>query len=161
MPKIDINALPALSGTSYPSPYDRVVKGRSKKILGDAAGLDQFGVNLTRLAPGAASAHRHWHQNEDEFVFIVEGEGVLVEDDGETTLRAGAAAAFKAGVANGHQIVNRSERDVVFLEIGTRSRDDVSTYSDPGVDLQMRKIDGAWKPHRKNGDPFPQKDKGD
>lgn len=151
MPKIDLTAIPVLSGTIYPSPYDQAVEGRSKQLLGDAGGLDQFGVNLTRLAPGAASAHRHWHAKEDEFIYIVSGQAVLVEDDGETSMHAGEAATFKAGVASGHHLVNRSGEDVVYLEVGTRSHDDVSSYTDPEIDLQMRKIDGAWVPHKKNG----------
>jgi uncharacterized cupin superfamily protein len=86
-------------------------------------------VNYTRLRPGAASALRHWHEREDELVFVLEGELVLVEDGGETVLRAGDAAAFKAGVANGHHLVNRSERDALLLEIGTRSTAEVAHYS--------------------------------
>ncbi len=115
MPKIDISALPLRTGTGYPEPLRDMVKGRERKALGDAAGLTQFGVNYTRLKPGAASAHRHWHETEDELVYVLEGELVLVEDDGETTLRAGDAAAFKAGVDNGHHLVNRSGRDALLL----------------------------------------------
>ena len=154
MPKIDLEALPSIEGTVYPSPYDQIVKGRSKRVLGDAAGLTQFGVNMTRLKPGAGSSHRHWHAHEDEFIFIVSGEATLVEDDAETILRAGDAAAFKAGVAIGHHLLNRSSADVVYLEVGTRSEKDVSTYSDPHVDLKMIKTDGEWKPFRKNGEPY-------
>src|SRR5262249_6790703 len=108
MPKIDIGSLPIDSRTGYPPPYDRVGLGRERKRLGNAAGLDQFGVNLTTLKPGAASALRHWHEREDEFVYILEGELVLVEDEGETLLTPGAAAGFKAGRPNGHHLVNRS-----------------------------------------------------
>ena len=121
MPKIDIAKMPVDTRTNYPPPFDRVVVGRSRKRLGNAAGLDQFGVNLTTLKPGAASALRHWHEQEDELVFILEGEVVLIEHGGEVVLKPGDAAGFKANAKDGHQLVNRSQRDVVYLEIGTRS----------------------------------------
>src|ERR1700758_938305 len=122
MPKIDIAKPPTDTRVGYPPPLDRVVLGRERKRLGNAVGLDQFGVNLTTLKPGAASALRHWHEQEDEFVYVLEGEVVLIEDGGEPVLKPGDAAGFKANVANGHQLVNRSAQDVVYLEIGTRSR---------------------------------------
>ena len=111
MPKIDIDALPVRTGSGYPAPFDAPCLGRTRRALGDAAGLDQFGVNLQRLAPGAWTSQRHWHTTEDEFVWVLEGEVVLVEDDGETVMRAGDCAAWKAGVENGHHLVNRSDRD--------------------------------------------------
>src|SRR6202167_6183691 len=115
MPKIDIAQVPTETRTGYPAPFARVAVGRQRKRLGNAAGLDQFGVNLTTLKPGAASALRHWHENEDEFVYILEGEVVLVENDGETVLRPGDAAGFKANSGNGHHLVNRTDSDVVLL----------------------------------------------
>src|SRR5688572_28215809 len=118
MPKIDIESVPARTGTGYPKIFAAIAEGRSRKRLGDAAGLDQFGVNLTTLAPGAGTAHRHWHHSEDEFVFVLSGEATLIDDDGETILRGGDAAAFKAGVPNAHQILNKSSSDVMLLEIG-------------------------------------------
>src|ERR1700726_3181587 len=118
MPKIDIAKIPIDTRTGYPPPLDRVVIGRERKRLGNAVGLDQFGVNLTTLTPGAASSQRHWHANEDELVYVLAGEVVLCEDDGETVLRPGDAAGWKAGVANGHCLVNRSAQDAVYLEIG-------------------------------------------
>ncbi|AXS39662.1 cupin domain-containing protein [Breoghania sp. L-A4] len=133
MPKIDIASLPVRTSTGYPGKLAEAVKGRARKQLGDAVGLDQFGVNLTRLAPGAASALKHWHEKEDELVFVLEGEAVLVEGDAETVLKAGEAAGFKANVAVGHCIVNRSDGDVVLLEIGTRSNGERGHY--PGEDL--------------------------
>ena len=149
MPKIDIASLPFDTRTGYPPPYDKIVAGRSRKRLGNAAGLDQFGVNLTTLKPGASSALRHWHELEDEFVFMLEGEVALIENEGETTLRPGDAAGFKAGVANGHHLVNRSDRDAVYLEIGSRRADERAHYSD--VDLAVARIDGAFRYTRKNG----------
>lgn len=142
MPRIDIDAIEWKGGTGYPEQFRDLVQGRERKRLGDAGGLTQFGVNLTRLAPGAGSAHRHWHESEDEFVFILAGEVTLIEDDGETLLRAGDAAAFKAGVANGHHLVNRSAGDVTYLEIGTRAPTDRGTF--PDIDLAFVKdADGA------------------
>jgi uncharacterized cupin superfamily protein len=149
MPKIDIARLPVDRRTGYPPPHDKVVTGRSRKRLGNAVGLDQFGVNLTTLKPGASSALRHWHEKEDEFVFMLEGEVVLVENEGETTLRPGDAAGFKAGVANGHHLVNRSDRDALYLEIGSRLADERAHYSD--VDLAVARIDGAYRYTRKDG----------
>src|ERR1700685_3992705 len=120
MPKIDIAKLPVDSRSTYPEPFSRAVAGRSRKRLGNAAGLDQFGVNLTTLRPGAASALRHWHEREDELVYVLQGGVVLIEGDGETVLKPGDAAGFKADSRNGHQLVNKSDRDVVYLEVGTR-----------------------------------------
>ena len=154
MPKIELASVPTHERTTYPPQYAGMVKGRLKKMLGDAVGLTQFGVNLTRLKPGAASGHRHWHKSEDEFVFVLEGEATLVEDDKQTSLRAGEAAAFKAGAAVGHHLINRSARDVVFIEVGTRAHDDVVTYTDPEVDMLMVKEGGRWIPRRRNGAPY-------
>jgi uncharacterized cupin superfamily protein len=152
MPKIDIPAIQLRTGTGYPEPLSAMVKGRERKALGDAGGLTQFGVNLTRLKPGAASAHRHWHELEDELVYILEGELVLVEDGGETVLGPGDAATFKAGVANGHHLVNRSERDAVVLEIGTRSSHEHCYY--PDVDLVFVSDESGDRYMRKSGEPY-------
>jgi uncharacterized cupin superfamily protein len=151
MPKIDIAKLPVDTGTGYPPPYDRVVAGRARKRLGNAAGLDQFGVNLTTLGPGAASALRHWHECEDEFVYVLEGELVLIEDEGETVLRAGDAAGFKANTRNGHHLVNRSGTPAAYLEIGTRAKHERAEYSD--VDLLAVRDDAGMRFTRKNGEP--------
>jgi uncharacterized cupin superfamily protein len=133
VPKIDIAALPFTPRAGYPPPHDALVAGRSRKRLGDEAGLTQFGVNLAKLAPGAASSLRHWHENQDEFVFLIEGELTLIEDGGESVLRPGDAAGFKAGVADGHNLVNRSDRDAVYLEISARTPRETAHFSD--VDL--------------------------
>ncbi len=111
MPKIDIASVPVRTTTIYPEPFVAAMSGRAKQALGNAAGLDQFGVNLTRLMPGGRSAMNHWHENEDEFVYILQGEAVLVEGESETVLQAGDAAGFKAGVAAGHHLENRTGTD--------------------------------------------------
>jgi uncharacterized cupin superfamily protein len=152
MPKIDIAGLPVDTRTGYPPPYDRVVLGRERKRLGNAAGLDQFGVNLTTLKPGAASALRHWHEKEDEFVYVLEGEVVLIEDNAETILRPGDAAGFKANSGNGHCLVNKSSRDVVYLEIGTRSKHERVDY--PESDLKVVRDDKGMRYTHKNGEPY-------
>ncbi|MGA2891841.1 MAG: cupin domain-containing protein [Xanthobacteraceae bacterium] len=152
MPKIDIGKLPTDSRTNYPAPFDRVVTGRERKRLGNAAGLDQFGVNLTTLKPGAASSLRHCHEQEDELVYLLEGELVLIEDEGETVLRPGDAAGFKADSGNGHQLVNRTERDAVYLEIGTRSKHERVDYAD--VDMLMTRDQTGARYTHKNGAPY-------
>jgi uncharacterized cupin superfamily protein len=152
MPKIDIASLPLDTRTGYPPPYDKLVAGRSRKRLGNAAGLDQFGVNLTRLKPGSASALRHWHENEDELVYVLEGELILVENDGETAMRPGDAAGFKAGVANGHHFVNRSQSDAVYLEIGTRAKRERAHY--PDLDLTAVKDEQGYRYTREDGTPL-------
>jgi uncharacterized cupin superfamily protein len=152
MPKIDIDALPLHRTTGYPAPFDKLVEGRARKRLGRAAGLTQFGVNICTLEPGAASSLRHWHENEDEFVYVLEGEVVLCEDGGETVLSAGEAAAWKAGVPNGHCFVNRSERRAVLIEIGTCAASECAHYSD--VDMMVvRDADGS-RFTRKDGTPY-------
>ena len=153
MPRIDVAAIPVRTGSGYPAELRHVVQGRERQALGDAGGLTQFGVNFTRLRPGAASALRHWHAEEDELVFVLEGELVLVEDEGETVLRAGEAAAFKAGVPNGHHLVNRSDRDACLLEIGSRSGRESVVY--PDVDLMFRSDEGAGRYTRRTGEPYP------
>jgi uncharacterized cupin superfamily protein len=151
MPKIDIDAVPADSRTGYPEPYRKITEGRSRKRLGNVVGLSQFGVNLCRLKPGAASSQRHWHAVEDEFVYVLEGEVVLVTDAGEALLRAGDCAGFKAGVQDGHHLQNRSDREAVVLEVGARSSGDGATY--PDIDL-MLKVGETGYSHR-DGTPYP------
>ena len=135
MPKIDVAALPFVARIGYPPPHDKLVAGRSRKRLGDAADLTQFGVNLTKLGPGAVSSLRHWHDNQDEFVYLLEGALTLIENDGETVLGPGDAAGFKVGVANGHHLVNRTDRDAIYLEVGTRTAHERAHFSD--VDLAV------------------------
>jgi uncharacterized cupin superfamily protein len=152
MPKIDIASVPVDDRTYYPQPFDRVVMGRLRRRLGLAAGLDQFGVNLTTLKPGAASALRHWHEKEDEFVFLLEGEVVLIDDGGETLLKAGDAAGFKANAPNGHHLINKSDRDAVLLEVGTRSKHELVAYAD--VDMQVIRDEAGPRYTHKNGKPY-------
>jgi uncharacterized cupin superfamily protein len=153
MPKIDIVNIKTESATGYPSPYHEAVAGRSRKRLGNAVGLDQFGVNLTTLKPGAWSAQRHWHTSEDELIYMLEGEVVLCEDGGETVLKAGDAAGWKANAPNGHCLINRSERDAVYLEIGTRAKRDRVEY--PDVDMINEKDETGVRYLRKSGEPYP------
>jgi len=150
MPKIDIDKAPTAFGSTYPPPFDAPCRERKRWQLGDVAGLDQFGVNLMRLAPGVWTSQRHWHTAEDEFVWVVSGEVVLVDDDGEHVLRAGDCAGFKAGVPNGHHIQNRSDAEAVLLEVGSRREaEDGCDYPDidmiihPGEDGLCRHRDGT------------------
>ncbi len=140
-PVIDPAALTAETGaTDYPQPFRAEVAGRHRVVLGDPLGLSNFGVNLTRLAPGASSALRHWHSRQDEFVYIVDGELTLVTDAGETPLTAGMCAGFPAGVADGHRLVNRGDGPASYLEVGDRSPGDAIDYADE--DMVWR--DGAY-----------------
>ena len=153
MPKIDIANLKSEEVSGYPEPFRRAVVGRMRKRLGNAVGLDQFGVNLTTLRPGAASAQRHWHAAEDELVYVLSGEVVLCEDGGETVLQAGDAAGFKAGVPNGHCLINRSREDAVYLEIGTRAARERVDY--PDIDMRLERDERGGRFLHKSGEPYP------
>ena len=151
MPKIDIGSAPVRHGTGYPPPYDALGREKRRWKLGDAAGLTQFGVNLLRLGPGQWSAQRHWHAGEDEFVWILEGEVVLVDDAGETVLRSGDCAGFKAGEPDGHHLINRSEQEAVLLEVGTRTPGgDAVDY--PDIDLRIEAGQPGYR--HKDGTPY-------
>jgi len=152
MPKIELANGVLRTSTIYPGPLAGATLGREKMSLGTLANLTQFGVNLTRLKPGAASALRHWHEEEDEFVYILEGAATLIEDKGATILNAGECAGFKAGVANGHQLVNRGAQDVVYLEIGTRAFREHAHY--PDDDLVFTREGKDAKFSHKNGEPY-------
>jgi uncharacterized cupin superfamily protein len=152
MSKIDVSAQKWSQGGNYPEPFASAVAGRSWQSLGDAAGLTQFGANLMRIEPGAASSAHHWHEEEDEFVYMIEGELVLVEDDGETTMRPGDTAGFKAGVASGHHLVNRSDRNAVFLVVGSRAQRERCHY--PDIDLVYEYNNGRFRYTRKSGTPY-------
>jgi len=150
VPKIDIAKAMVRTKGVYPEPWRAITEGREKTGLGDVVGLTQFGVNLTRLKPGAASALRHWHEAEDEFIYVLEGEIMLIEDGSTTVLQRGDAAGFKAGVANGHHLVNKSQRDAVYLEVGTRER---AHY--PDVDLILDRDESGFRFLRRSGEAYP------
>ncbi len=152
MPKIDIAGLKTDTVSNYPEPYRRAVEGRERKRLGNAVGLDQFGVNLTTLKPGAWSSQRHWHEAEDELVYTLKGEVVLCEDGGETVLGPGDAAGWKANAGNGHCLVNRTQRDAVFLEIGTRSKKERVVY--PDIDMRMERDASGPRYLHESGEPY-------
>jgi uncharacterized cupin superfamily protein len=153
LPIIDDPAgLTGRRGTIYPAPFADGFEGRIKRALTEQLGLTQFGVNLTTLEPGAMSSQRHWHAKEDECVYVLEGELVLVTDDGERVLKPGMAAGFPAGEANGHHLVNRSGAPATYLEIGTRSPDEDATYSD--IDMRGEKRDGKFRFFKKSGEPY-------
>ena len=143
--------VPPRASTIYPKPFDQEVEGRLKRALTDRLGLTQFGVNLTTLATGARSSHRHWHVREDECIYVLSGEITLMTDDGDQILSAGAAAGFPAGDGNGHCLVNRSDAPATYLEIGTRSPEEDVTYSD--IDLRAEKRGGVYRFFRKTGEP--------
>jgi uncharacterized cupin superfamily protein len=146
------NVIPRL-GSIYPPPFGDPLAGREKRALGDALELTQFGVNLVTLAPGSWSSQRHWHANEDEFVYILGGEATLITDAGETILGPGMAAGFPAGRSDGHHLVNRSERPVLYLEVGTRAETEEAQYSD--IDMMARRSNGRFVFTRKDGTPYP------
>ena len=133
MPKIDIAAIPERRGCPYPKPFDEPCVDRVRQRLGDAGGLKDFGVNLMRLPPGNWSAQRHWHTHEDEFVYVLEGEVVLVTDAGETVLKPGMVAGFRAGEPNGHHLRNNSNAVARVLEVGTRTKEETARYPDIGM----------------------------
>ena len=152
MPKIDITAVPERIGQGYPPPFDAPCAKRVRQRLGNAGGLTDFGVNLMRLPPGHWSSQRHWHSHEDELVYVLEGELTLVEDGGETVLRAGDCAAFAKSSGDGHHMINRSGAMAVYLEVGSRSPVDLTTCSD--IDMMSSSTDGLFT--HKDGAPYPE-----
>lgn len=143
---------PRTKPSAYPEPFASRMSGREKRQLGDVFGLANFGVNLTRMAPGAISALRHSHATQDEFIYVLEGTPTLVTDAGETLLGPGMCAGFRAGQGDGHQLVNRSDGLVVYLEVGDRSPGDRVDY--PDDDLVAVLENGAWRFRHKNGEPY-------
>lgn len=146
--------LPAELGSSYPTPFDAPCTQRSRRRLGDAFGLEDFGVNVLVLPPGAWSSQRHWHSRDDELVYILEGTPTLVTDAGERVLAPGDVAGFPAGRADGHHLVNNSDAPVKLIEIGARHRDDDTYYSD--IDMQILGSDKSSLFTRRNGEPYEQ-----
>jgi uncharacterized cupin superfamily protein len=158
MPKIDIAKIPVDTVNTYPDPFWQPIKGRERKRLGNAVGLSQFGVNLTTLKPGAWSSQRHWHRNEDEFIYVIEGEIVLCENHGEIVLKSGDAAGWRANGGNGHCLINRTKKDVVYIEVGTRLVNETVVYSD--IDMRLERDKTGARYLRKTGEPYPPRQPG-
>jgi uncharacterized cupin superfamily protein len=144
--------LPARRGSDYPAPHNEPCRDRLRRALGDAFGLSQFGVNLLELPPGTWSSQRHWHERQEEFVYVLEGEVVLVTDEGETTLTPGMTAGFRAGSGNGHHLINRSPTAARVLEVGTRTVEETAHYSD--IDMMVREDADGWGYYTKDGRPL-------
>jgi len=151
-PAIEPSTVEAHTGSGYPAPFDADCARREKRRLGDAFGLTQFGVNLVRLSPGQWSSQRHWHSREDEFAMVLEGELVLVTESSEQTVGPGMVMGFKAGNPDGHHLVNRSDRDAVYLEVGTRDAMDECDY--PDIDMLLRIVGGRDRFVHKDGMPY-------
>lgn len=150
---VALDAPPRTRPSVYPEPFASRMVGREKRPLGELFGLSNFGVILTRLVPGAGSALRHAHARQDEFLYVLEGHPVLITDQGETPLAPGMCAGFRAGTGNGHQLVNRSDRDVLYLEIGDRTPGDAVTYPDDDLKAVLGD-DGKWIFVHKDGTPY-------
>jgi uncharacterized cupin superfamily protein len=138
-PALHADDIQKRTGTGYPPPHDVPCRQRARRRLSDAFGLSQFGANLLELPPGAWSSQRHWHERQDEFVYVLEGEVTLVTNEGETVLKTGMCAGFRAGVANGHHLINRSTAVARVLEVGTRTAEETAHYSD--IDMIYREGD--------------------
>lgn len=151
---IDPKTVEPRHGSGYPAPFDADCTRREKRALGDAFGLTQFGVNMVHLSPGQMSSQRHWHHREDEFAMMLEGEAVLVTDAGEQVVTPGMVMGFKAGVQNGHHLVNRADSVAVYLELGTRGELDEADY--PDIDMLVRAIDGEERFIHKDGTRYPE-----
>ncbi|WP_037501992.1 cupin domain-containing protein [Sphingomonas jaspsi] len=151
MPKVDLESVEASNATGYPPPFDEPVQGRWWKRIAPLAGLTELGASHVVLKPGAWSSQRHWHEAEDELVVMISGEAVLVEDGGETLLRAGDVAAWKAGATDGHHMINRGQDDCVFIAISAGNRAGGGSYSD----IDMKFEDAGY--FHKDGTPYPAK----
>ena len=151
-PALEAMTVTPIVGSPYPEPFKALVGGRERRPLGDAFGLTNFGVNLLRVPPGCASSQRHWHSRQDELVYVLSGELVLVTDAGEQLLTAGMVAGFPAGRADGHHLVNRSARDAVVIEVGDRMPGDEIDYSD--IDMLLRWVGGEERFVRRDGTPY-------
>jgi uncharacterized cupin superfamily protein len=153
-PALDPHTLTALNRSGYPEPYRSRVLPRERRQLGEPLGLTRIGINQTTLPPGKESSMRHWHTHEDEFVYVLEGEVVLRTQAGEQRLTAGMCAGFAAGAADGHQLINRSDRPAVYLEISNRDPQDTAHYSDPDVDLKWSPPHAPRRFTRRDGTPY-------
>jgi len=152
VPKIDISKVPGVTSSTYPRQFRPVMGTRLRQALGDAAGLTQFGVRLTRLPKGSGTSQRHWHLTEDEFIYVLEGEVTLTTNAGEEILRPGEAAGFPAGVADGHCLTNKADADAVLLEIGSRAHSDLIEY--PDIDMRGIRIGKFGSFTNKAGAPY-------
>jgi len=152
VPAVDPRDLSPRTNSGYPEPYRSRVLPREKRALGDAFDLTKIGVNLTMLMPGKESSMRHWHTLEDELVYVLEGEVVLVTDSGEQALGPGMCAGFAAGVRDGHQLVNRSDRPAMYLEISNRDAADTASY--PDADLLWSPPGHPGRYTRRDGTPY-------
>jgi uncharacterized cupin superfamily protein len=148
MPKLDLDAIESTNRTGYPAPYAEAMAKRHYRRLSPAAGLDDFGASHVTLEPGGMSSQRHWHEGEDEFVVMLAGEAVLIEDEGETMMRPGDVAAFRKGVPNGHHLANRSDAPCVFVAIGKMAATDCHY---PDIDLHLDMKSGRYT-HRDGSD---------
>jgi len=154
MPVIDKKDLVPKTGSGYPEPFSAL--GRYTALpLSDAGRLTQFGVFFETLDAGSFSSQRHWHEEEDEFLYMLSGEVTLIEDDAEYILRPGDAATWKAGVPNGHHLHNRSGATATYLLVGSRKADDACHY--PDIDLHFRRKDGTSSFFHKDGTPYPKR----
>ena len=146
-------APPNAKTSNYPEPFYSRMLGREKRKLGDLFDLQNFGVNLTRLAPRGVSSLRHAHTKQDEFIYVLEGRPTLVTDAGETQLEPGMCAGFRAGTGDAHHLVNRTNVDVVYLEVGDRTPGDGASYPDDDIQAEMLGV-GKWRFTRKDGTPY-------
>jgi uncharacterized cupin superfamily protein len=148
-----LDAAPRSKPSNYPEPFASRMAGREKRALGDLFGLSNFGINLTRLAPGAISALRHAHSKQDEFVYILQGHPTLLTDAAATLLEPGMCAGFKAGSGNGHQLLNETAKDVLYLEVGDRTPGDEGLYPDDDLKALLQ-AGGGWNFVHKDGTPY-------
>ena len=149
---LNIDDLPVRTGSGYPAPHDAPCQARSRRRLADAFGLTQFGVNILELPPGAWSSQRHWHERQDELIYVLAGEVTLVTDEGETRLTPGMTAGFRAGSGNGHHLVNRSAAIARVLEVGTRTDQEVAHY--PDIAMMFRQDTGSSGYYTADGRPL-------
>ena len=147
-----IDVPPRTKPSVYPEPFASQMKGREKRHLGDFFGLANFGVNLTRMVPNSISALRHAHTKQDEFIYILQGTPALHTDEGVTRLAPGMCAGFKAGTGNAHQLVNDTQEEVLYLEVGDRTPGDEGSYPDDDICAKM--VEGKWQFTRKDGTPY-------
>ena len=152
MPKLDLSKIETQRGSTYPGKLKEPCMGRSVQRIGHAGGLTQYGVNLVTLDPGSASSLRHYHLEQDEFLMVTQGVCTLIDDDGEHEMRPGDCAAFPAGDANGHHMVNLSDDYASFLVVGTHTKTETGIYSD--VDMMVKIADGQFDFTRKDGSPL-------